>query len=498
MAGVFEQLFRRGSVLTDQDRQTAHLIIGAPGAGKSRFKETLILQDIEAGRGVSLIDVHGQLFIRVMAWLATRPEYWQRLVIIDPTTPDFVVRINPLAAISGLPSNRISEFFKSMFIQLMGIEPDQTPRMTWTMTNVFQALTALGLTLVDLPDFLLSKGFRDLHLARLPRELSNVRFFFDYEYPKTYGGALIYSRPLLSRLGPFLFDTDSRLMLAGRESLDFRRVMDDGLILLANLPKGLLTPTTSSLLGAFIVSRFQQAAISRANVYDDDSIRSHYLYLDEFQSYTTENISDILDEARKYRLVLTMAHQYLSQLDPRIQSAVLNTSGVVSCMRLGYEDAKILAPIIFPRSDFFSHTEQKYRTIGSGSAKGVVIEEDRQAFKWDGLAEVLTNQATRHLWSRRKGPFDPIEVQTHDTPDIRWTGELLGRIEKMRRVAGEHFGVQRESALAELFAQDEQRQALRRENKPRGKRGRKSSTEKAEKVEKVEKPKAAKQAPISP
>jgi hypothetical protein len=472
VAGIIERIFRRGAVLSDQDRHTAHYVSGSPGAGKSRFLEHLIKQDIEAGRGVSLIDVHGELFMRLIAWLAWLPQYWDRLVIVDPIHQDYVVRVNPLAAMTGMVTSRISEFFKSMFIQLLGINTEATPRMTWTMTNVFQALSALGLTLVDLPDFLLSKPFRDAHLRYLPRELSNVRYFFQHEYPKTSGGALLYSRPLLSRLGPFLFDTDSRLMLAGKESFDFRKAIDDGMIILCHFPKGLLTPTTSNMLAAFTVSRFQQAAISRAGVMDGSQLRPHFLYLDEFQNYTTDNITEILDEARKYRLVLTMAHQYLEQLTPRMRSAVLNTCGVVTTMRVGYEDARTLAPVIFPRSDYISRRELSYRAIGNGVARSVIADQEQTALNWDGLAEVLANQANRHLWSRRKGPFDPIELQTHDTPDVRWTSELTGRIKKMREHAGEHFGVPREKALEELMAQDEERQSMRQGDKPRGKRGR--------------------------
>lgn len=463
MPSLFRWTMRRGSLLTKDGRQTAHYIIGAPGTGKSRHLESLIKQDIAAGLGVGVVDVAGGLYSRLEAWLATQPHLWDKLVLIDPQHPDYIVRVNPLAAITGLKSYRSSEFFRSMMVELWDVDVDDAPRMSWAMANAFQAMSALGLALTDLRDFLLSKPFREAQLARLPAELAHLRQYFASEFGRAVGGPYAFSLPLLSRTGPLTFDLDIRLMHAGAESLDFRRVLDEGLIVLANLPKGALSPETSSLVAAFVVARFQQAAIARADTPADDPVRRrpYYLYLDEFQNYTTSNIVNILAESRQFQLRLTMANQYLNQLSPELRSGVLATSGVVSCLRVGFEDARVLAPVIFPSEDYFTQDVLRYRQVGAGLATAVLAEWERRPLGWDGLAQLLANQPDRSLWIRRKGPHTPIHLTTLDMPDRPITRQLEERIWAMRQYCGQRFGIAREQALRELIAQEEARAALR-------------------------------------
>jgi type IV secretory pathway TraG/TraD family ATPase VirD4 len=131
--------------------------------------------------------------------------------------------------------------------------------------------------------------------------------------------------------------------------------MDNQQILLVNLPKGILGEAPSALLAAFIVAHLQKAALARA---DRGSSIPFYLYLDEFQNYTTDNIKDILSESRKYALSLTLAHQYLDQLPGELRSAVLNTAGTLVSFRVGYHDATQLAKEIFPSPDYI----QQFKT----------------------------------------------------------------------------------------------------------------------------------------
>ena len=488
MPSLFRWTLRRGTVLTEAERQTAHYIIGAPSAGKSRHMESLIKQDIEAGLGVGVVDVAGGLYERLVAWLAARPHLWDRVVLIDPQHPDYIVRINPLATITGLKSYRSSEFFRSMMVELWDVDVDEAPRMSWAMANAFQAMSALGLTLVDLRDFLLSKPYRESQLARLPPELANIRQYFATEFGRAMGGSYAFSLPMLSRTGPLTFDIDIRLMHAGAESLDFRQAMDEGLIVLVNLPKGALSPETSNLVAAFLVARFQQAAIARADTSVDDQGRRRpfYLYLDEFQNYVTSNIINIFAESRQFKLRLTMANQYLEQLPDKLRSGVLATSGVISCLRVGFEDARVLAPVIFPRADYFTVDQLKVRSVGSGLAASVLGEWERQPLGWDGLAQVLANQPNRSVWIRRKGPHPPIHLTTLDMPDISMTSQLEERIRAMREHCGRRFGIPRDQALRELMAQEEARAALRvaaktrdtdKPKRPRGRPRKKPITE---------------------
>src|SRR5207253_475749 len=137
----------------------------------------------------------------------------------------------------------------------------------------------------------------------------------------------------------------------------FRKILDGNRVLLVNLTKGILGEGNSAMLGAFIVAHLQQAALSRA---DTRKREPFYLYLDEFQNYTTDNIKDILAESRKYGLSLILAHQYLKQLAGDLQAAVLNTAGTLACFRVGYQDASLLAREIFP-PEFLRQPKQTMR-----------------------------------------------------------------------------------------------------------------------------------------
>src|SRR5690606_29192722 len=135
--------------------------------------------------------------------------------------------------------------------------------------------------------------------------------------PKSPAGIQQWITPVLNKIGSLIFDPDTRLLLAGRSSLNFRDVLDRKLILLVNLPKGRIGEGASALFGAFIVAHLQKAALARA----DSRYRTpFYIYLDEFQNYTTDNITDILSESRKYAMSLTLAHQYVDQLQPHLRS----------------------------------------------------------------------------------------------------------------------------------------------------------------------------------
>ena len=457
MTGWFTKLFRPHTILADRERETALYTIGQPGCGKSRFIESLAWQDITGGNGAAVIDPAGDLYKRLVFRLAARPDLWPRVVLIDPVSSDWLVRLNPLMAFHGAEPQRVAMFFSDMVERIWKIDPTQAPRMAWVMKNAFMGLSAAGLTLLDLPPFLLDKDFRDAHLARLPPDLQAVRTFFGMEYPKTRGGARMWSMPILNKLGALVFDPDIRAMLLGGKCLDFRRVLDEGLIVLANLPKGLIGEGTSTLVAAFIVAQFQKAAMSRADT-DPDNGRNrplYFLYLDEFQNYTTDNITMILDESRKYRLSLILAHQYLEQLSPNLRSSVLNTSGTIAVMRVGYNDAQQLSRYVFPSFDYRVRSQTTYGVRSVGQFQYLQVDERPQLAGWDGMAQRLANQELRSFWLRRKGGHEPLQLRTMDTPQFALTPELAQRVRELQRVSGERFGVLRRVARQEVLERDQ-------------------------------------------
>jgi len=418
--------------LSENQRSTHTYVIGQSGTGKSRAMESWILQDIHAGHGVGVIDPHGDLYNHLIARLADIPQVWQRVILFDPLDPDWVVGFNPLEKIERSESERLAMYMTDVALRVWNINPANAPRMVWLLTNTFLALVELNLSLLDLPQFLMDQDFRDELVTQI--HLPAVRSYFEDEFPRSEKGTLQWITPVLNKIGNLLFDPDIRLIFSGKSTFDFRKVMDEKMIFLANLPKGILGEGTSSLLAAFLVGHMQRSALSRANT---NKRPAFYLYLDEFQNYTTHNIIDILSESRKYALSLTLAHQFLDQLPNELKQAVLNTSGTIACFRVGYHDARVLAKEIFPSPDY------EYQ-IKMPPLSGIPI---MQKLGWEGLALKLANLQPREFWYRRRGAYKPIKQHSYSMPDPIYTHDLKYRIKALRDTSGHQFARSKESVI---------------------------------------------------
>ncbi|MCB0100011.1 MAG: type IV secretory system conjugative DNA transfer family protein, partial [Caldilineaceae bacterium] len=319
--------------------------------GKSKFLESLVMQDIMQGRAVGLIDIHGDLFHHVRQYIAAltlkHPELAKRVVIVDPTCPEHTVSINPLEAIAGQSQERTALFLTDIVIKVWQIEPNTSPRLVWLLTNSFLALANLGLTLADFPRWLQDKVWRNSLVPRITHEA--VARYWANEFPRSDKEIQQWIAPAANKLGGILFDADVQHVLTGSSHISMRDVLDQGLILLVHIPKGILGERSAFLLGAFIVAQIQKAALSRANTPDR---RQFYFYLDEFHNFTTDYIQDVLAESRKYGLSLVLAHQFLDQLDTKLRSAVINTVGTLVSFRIGYKDARAIVYEMFPTPDF--------------------------------------------------------------------------------------------------------------------------------------------------
>ena len=438
-------------LLTPIHRSTHTYVIGQPGTGKSRALESWAMQDIAAGQGVTVIDPHGDLFHHLLCHLSADPEIGKRTVILDPCDHKWVVSFNPLEAVRGLPQERVALFLTDVVVKIWKLDPTTAPRLVWLLTNSFLALSGLGLTLLDLPRFLLDAPFRESLLPRLSH--AGARMYFSYEFPQSQAAVHQWVTPVLNKMEGLVFDPDIRPMLAGHATLNFREVLDRKLVLLVHLPKGILGEGTSALLGAFIVAHLQKAALSRASV----QVREpYYLYLDEFQNYTTDNIEDILSESRKYALSLTVAHQYLEQLSTDLRSAILNTAGNIVCFRVGYHDAYQLAKEIFPSSDFLTTKQLKLARFLRWPL--LTLEERQTALGWEGLAQLLASLRPREFWTRRRGPQSPVKLRTFTVPDPVVTPELRQSVRALRDLSGACYGRSKPDVQREL-ANDSARMA---------------------------------------
>jgi hypothetical protein len=421
--------------LSNHHRATHTYVIGQPGTGKSRALESWVMQDIAAGRGVAVIDPHGDLFNNLLCRIAELPRVWERVVIIDPMNPMWIVGLNPLEPVPGVPSERIATHLTDVVTTLWHLNPASAPRMVRLLSNAFLALVELRLTLVDLSRFLLDPEFRKGQLAQLGN--SRVKEYFEYEFPNNPAAVHQWIAPVLNKLGRLVFDPDVRPMLAEKKTVDFRGALDQGLILLANLPKGQLGESTSALLAAFIVARLQQAALARTSTRHRPPF---YLYLDEFQGYTTENIETILAESRKYALCLTFAHQYLDQLSPRIRSAVLNTSGTLISFRVGYHDALVLAKEIFPGPDFATGEGSRLGLHIREAWKVPTVQDELPPRDWDRLAQALFSLGHRQFWVSRRGDRSPMKLRTIDMPVPKLSAVLTEKVDSLLETSGSRFG----------------------------------------------------------
>jgi len=317
------------------DRLFQTYIVGKTGTGKSTLLSLMASQDLGAGRGFSLLDPHGDLVERLAAATGqsgrTDVVYWN---VPDPTSP---FGYNPLRPVRAdkvpLAVSGILEAMRKLWWEAWGV------RMEHILRNALYALFEVpGSTLEDILKLLSSASFRSEVAERVTNE--PVRLFWEKEFPRySFGYRSDGMAPIQNKIGAFLADPTMRRILTRPEhDLHLRQIMDEGGVLLVNLSKGRIGEDSANLLGSLLVSTLGLAALSRADL--PPSQRSpFYLYLDEFQSFTTLSTATMAAELRKFGVGLVMAHQHLHQLEPEVRHAVLGNSGTMISFRLGAEDA---------------------------------------------------------------------------------------------------------------------------------------------------------------
>ncbi len=340
-----------GIRISRDDRRRHMYIIGRTGTGKSEFMKGMARQDMEAGEGVCVIDPHGDLINDLLQYVPK--ERSEHVILFEPFDTDRPMGLNMLEVKSDEEKDfavqeMIEIFYKLFPPEMIG------PMFEHNMRNVMLTLMADRQqpgTIAEIPRMFTDPEFQRYKLTKVHDPV--VRAFWEQEMAKTTefhkSEMLGY---LISKVGRFVENEMMRNIIGQAHSaFDFRRVMDDGRILLINLSKGKTGEVNSKLLGLIIVSKLQMAALSRADI-PEDGRRDFYLYIDEFQNFVTDSLATILSEARKYRLDLTMAHQYISQLvhenNTKIRDAVFGNAGTMVSFRIGVEDAEIMAKEFAP------------------------------------------------------------------------------------------------------------------------------------------------------
>jgi hypothetical protein len=323
----------------DQESRTRHLyIVGATGAGKSTLLLNLIRSDMQAGRGLTVFDVHGDL-----ADAATNlvPRHRTNDVIVFDAAGDNVIPFNPLACTDPARMDQVASGVVSAFKKLFD---SWGPRLENLLRYAVFATVEEGGTLLDLLKLLTDETIRERMVGRIQDDV--VRSFWINEFAgwnNQYRTEAVSS--VTNKIMPFLTNRHLRAITSGasKAALNLRQVMDQEQILIINISRGRLGQDNATLLGSLLLTSLEQAAMTRAEIPEDDR-RDHYLFLDEFQTLATPSTGIMLSESRKYRLCLALSHQLTQQLDDATWHSVLGNVGTMISFRVGSEDAALLAP----------------------------------------------------------------------------------------------------------------------------------------------------------
>jgi hypothetical protein len=326
--------------ILQDDRRRHVYILGKTGMGKTTLLENMILQDIYNGYGVCVMDPHSDLAEYILDRI---PAHRQKDVIyFNPSDTDFPLGFNMLEANRGEEHFLIASGLMAVFNRIWA--GTWSARMEYILNNTLLALLETpGNTLLGVVRMLTDKDFRDYIIGNVQDPM--VKNFWLKEFASfndKYRTEAI--APVLNKIGQF-FSSDLIRNILGQEksTFDLRDIMDNKKILIVNLSKGRLGEDNSNLLGSLLITKLQLAAMSRVDIPNENDRNDFYLYVDEFQNFTTDSFATILSEARKYRLSLILAHQYISQLtesgNEKVRNAVFGNVGTMISFRIGSDDA---------------------------------------------------------------------------------------------------------------------------------------------------------------
>ncbi len=313
-------------------------VIGKTGSGKTTLLRNMIIQHIALGHGVGLIDPHGDLAEELLDYIPRARA--DDVVYFNPSDLEFPIALNLLANVPKderhLVASGIVGAFKSIWADSWG------PRMEYILYNAIAALLdCKNTSLLGVNRLLTDEDYR----ARVIRQIKDpfIKEFWEHEfagYDERFRREAI--APIQNKLGQFLLNPVIRNILGQVKcKVSFPFIMDNRRLFIANLSKGKIGPDKANLLGSLLTTQFQLAAMRRAGQPEAER-RDFYLFIDEFQNFTTDSFASILAEARKYRLCLTLSHQYVDQIPLPIRQAVFGNVGTMFSFRIGNTDAEVL------------------------------------------------------------------------------------------------------------------------------------------------------------
>jgi len=335
---------KRSFGIKRDDRRRHMYIIGKTGMGKTTLLENLIISDILNGEGCCYIDPHGDTADKLLDFIP--PHRINDVVYINPADTEFPIAFNILEAVDERDKSFVASGLISVFKKLWA--DSWGPRLEYILRNaILSLLDYPGSTLLGIMRILVEKDYREKVVEKVKDPV--VRSFWVNEYSKWNEKTLqeVIS-PIQNKVGQFLSNFLIRNVVGQvKSSIDLRDIMDKKKILILNLSKGRIGEDTMQLLGAMIVTKLYLAAMSRVDIPETER-NDFYLYVDEFQNFATESFANILSEARKYRLNLIVAHQYIEQLPEEVSAAIFGNVGTLINFRVGAADAENLVKEFTP------------------------------------------------------------------------------------------------------------------------------------------------------
>jgi len=321
------------------DRRRHLYTVGKSGSGKSKLLELLIKTDMEEGKGVGVLDPHGDLVDNVLEFVPK--ERMKDVIYFDPADIDYPISFNPLENVDEEYKMQVTLGFIQIFKKLFG--SNWSDRLEHVLRYVVLALLdSPNTTVLSILKMLTDKNYRQNIVSRIKDNV--VKNFWVSEFAawsEKFDAEAI--TPLLNKVGQFVSTNMIRNIIGQpKNKVNIREVMDNQKILLMKVSKGLLGEENSSLLGSMIITKLYQAAMSRADE-KEEFRKDFYFYVDEFQNFATDTFAEILSEARKYKLNLTIAHQYMGQVSDSIKKTVFGNVGSIVNFRVGADDAGLLA-----------------------------------------------------------------------------------------------------------------------------------------------------------
>jgi len=348
---TFRNQRRRFGIKTD-DRRRHVYIIGKTGMGKSVMMENMAIQDIQKGNGMGFIDPHGETAERLLDFVPQNRI--NDVIYFNPADLDYPLAFNVMEKVEAGHRHLIAAGLMGVFKKIW---PDVwSARMEYILNNCILALLEYpGSTLLGVNRMLADPDYRKKVVDRVTDPV--IKSFWLNEFARyTQRYEVEATAAIQNKVGQFISAPLIRNIIGQvRSAIDVRKVMDGGKILIANISKGRIGEDNSRLLGALLVTKLYLAAMSRVDL-PEEKRRDFYLYVDEFQNFATKAFVNILSEARKYRLALTLGNQYISQLEEmtpsgksfEVRDAVFGNIGTMVCFRVGAEDAEFLEKELLP------------------------------------------------------------------------------------------------------------------------------------------------------